>query len=131
MDREYFHYEDLEEWHGGMWAIVRGKQRTTNAENAANLMRNPVAFESAMMQALEEWPNSCKHNLTAEETNRLAWLGHAGCMIGVQSPEENTRLGWHMLNKKEQDIANKTAKKVLHSWIDANTVTLFSLAGIK
>lgn len=124
IDRVYHHYQDLEEWRDGMWRIVGGAKRTANAENAANLMRSDKDFEAAMMRALEEWPNSCAHNLSAEDTNRLAWLGHAGCLLAVGSPEENTRFGWHMLNTKEQNSANATAQRVLDAWIDGNKPSL-------
>jgi hypothetical protein len=116
LNRVYFHYEQLEEFHAGMWRIVRGEQRMTNAVNAANLMRDSVAFKSAMLRAVNEWPNSCLHNLTAEGINKLAWFGHAGNCLGVNSPEENTRIGWHMLNQSEQDEANRVAQEVVDHW---------------
>lgn len=116
-DRVYFHYEDLEEYKCGMWRIVRGDARMANARRAADLMRDSVAFKAAMRKALTQWPNSCLHNLTAEDTNRLAWLGHAGNCIAAASPEENTRIGWHMLNQLEQDAANQAAQEVLDEWI--------------
>jgi hypothetical protein len=122
MNRVYFHYEDLEEFQRGMWRIVRGDKRMENAGNAANLMRDSCAFGSAMRRALNEWPKSCAHNLTAENTNRLAWLGHAGNLLGVGSPEENTRIGWHMLNKCEQDEANRVAQEVLDEWLSVASV---------
>ena len=123
MERTYFHYQDLEEFRDGMWKIVGGLKKAKNALAAAELMRNAKDFEAAMMRALEEWPNSCQHNLSAEDTNRLAWLGHAGCLLAAGSPEENTRCGWHLLKTKEQDIANSVAQKVLDLWIDANSET--------
>jgi len=121
IERKFFHYTDLEEWQCGMWAIVRGEKRKENAENAANLMRDSEAFFTAMIKAITEWPNSCLENLSNEASNRIAFLGHAGCCIGVGSPEENTRFGWHMLNKIEQDEANATALKALRIWIEQNS----------
>ena len=114
--RHYFHYEDLEEFKCGMWRIVRGEERMNNARNAANLMRDFVAFRDAMFRSIKEWPNSCLHNLTADAVNKIAWLGHAGCLLGVGSPEENTRIGWHMLNPDEQANANRAAQEVLNYW---------------
>lgn len=116
MIRKFFHYKDLEEYRAGMWKIVRGEARTLNAKRAAALMRDKAAFMAAMVRALKEWPNSCQHNLTAEDTNRLAFLGHAGCCIALGSPEENTRIGWHMLTPREQDEANDAAQFVLDQW---------------
>jgi len=120
-ERIYHHFGDLEEFHAGMWRIVRGNERKSNIEAAANLMRNSPAFKRAMQEAIETWTNSCQHNLTAENVNRIAWLGHAGCCIGVGSPEENTRAGWHTLSKQEQDEANRVAAEVLSQWDAANS----------
>ena len=120
-ERIYHHFGDLEEFHAGMWRIVRGDERKSNIEAAANLMRNSPSFKKAMQEAIETWTNSCQHNLTAENVNRIAWLGHAGCCIGVGSPEENTRAGWHTLNKQEQDEANRVAAEVLAGWDAANS----------
>lgn len=117
IERVYHHYEVLEEYRCGMWRIVRGAQRMTNARNAAEVMRDTPRFVAAMRRATAEWPKSCEHNLTAEDTNRLAWLGHAGNLLAVNSPEENTRIGWHMLSAPEQDAANRAAREVLDEWL--------------
>lgn len=124
IEREYFHYQDLEEFHAGMWRIVRGGERVNNSLKAAALMREPERFKFFMRKATNEWPNSCRHNLTMENSNRLAWLGHAGCCLGVDSPEENTRVGWHMLDSVEQDRANEAAQEVLDEWLSANDVSM-------
>ena len=115
-ERIYHHYEQLEEFKKGMWRIVRGEARRKFAERAAVLMRDSDVFGAAMRQVLIDWPLSCEHNLTAEDTNRLAWLGHAGCCTAVGSCEENTRIGWHMLTQSEQDEANRVAQSVLDEW---------------
>lgn len=125
-ERIYHHFGNLEEYHAGMWRIVRGEDRKGYIFAAADLMRDPPRFKAAMARALEEWPNSCEHNLTAENVNRIAWLGHAGCCIGANSPEEATRAGWHTLNRAEQDEANRVAAEVLEIWDqDTTTPTLF------
>jgi hypothetical protein len=119
-ERIYHHFGDLEEYHSGMWRIVRGDDRKSYILAAADLMRDAPRFKACMLRALEEWQNSCEHNLTAENVNRIAWLGHAGCCIGVSSPEESTRAGWHTLTRPEQDEANRVAAEVLAVW-DADT----------
>lgn len=128
--RVYHHYRDLEEFHGGMWRICRGMARRHNSVRAATLLRDSVAFLAAMRRAVAEWPKSCDHNLTADG-NKLAWLGWAACCIAVGSPEENTRIGWHMLNPAEQCEANRVAQVVLDEWeatrgtIDPDQLGLF------
>jgi len=121
--RIYYHYIELEEFQNGMWRIVRGELRRINATKAAALMRDIDAFTHAMRCALTEWPKSCAHNLSAEDTNRLAWLGHAGNCLALNSPEENTRIGWHMLTSDEQEAANAAAQKVLDEWIKLQHVS--------
>ena len=116
MIRVYHHYERLEEFTAGMWKRPTGFERKGKIEAAADLMKCPDEFKLAMQQALELWPLSCEHNLTSLDSNRIAWLGHAGCCIATGSPEECTRVGWHTLTKEEQDAANEVAGEVLSMW---------------
>lgn len=131
MNRVFRHYEDLEEYHAGMWRILTGDERKRNIAAARDLMKTPETFKSAMLRATLEWPMSCEVALTAESTNRIAWLGHAGCCIETGSPEECTRAGWHELTKPEQDEANRVAIETLILWQDAYiqkaTPTFFEL----
>ncbi len=96
-------------------------------------MRDSEQFEYHMRRAFDEWPNSCSHNLTSENSNRLAWLGHAGCLLGANSPEENTRFGWHTLDHAEQNEANRVADRVLASWLESYEIayqpSLFGIGG--
>lgn len=122
MKRQFRHYEQLEEFHAGMWRITRGDTRKANIHAAAAVMRNAGLFKTMMLRALVEWPNSCEHNLSAESVNRIAWLGHAGCCIGAGAPEDCTRLAWHTLSRPEQDEANRVADEVLREWLDAQSL---------
>jgi hypothetical protein len=117
MSRVYHHYSNLEEYHAGMWRIVRGQKRKDYIAAAADLMRQPCEFKAAMIRATEQWPNSCEANLTAETVNRIAWLGHAGCCLETGSPEEATRVAWHTLDAYEQKAANKVAGEALELWL--------------
>lgn len=116
VDRVYHHYEKLEEYHAGMWKIVRGDKRKQFVQQAADLMRCPEEFKEAMSQAVKTWPRSCEANLTADGVNKIAWLGHAGCCIATGSPEDCTRVGWHTLDSQEQAEANRVAAEVLQEW---------------
>lgn len=118
MRRVYYSYDQCEEFFpdGGMWVSVTGPAAVAHSEAAAELMVDVPAFEAAMMRALTEWPKSCETNLTTGSRNKRAWLGHAGCWLGVGSPEECTRLGWHSLDDGEQYAANAAADRVLDAW---------------
>lgn len=116
MRRQYFHYEQWECFRNGMWRIVRGDERKANASAAADLMRDLHRFRQAMFTVVNEWRISCLQNLTARNVNRIAWLGQAGCCVGVGSPEENTRIGWYLLTQEEKDAANSAAAEILAYW---------------
>lgn len=116
MKKVYFHFNDLEEFHGGMWRGVHASQRTELSEKAAALMRDTDGFTVAMRMAVLNWPNSCAQNLSNSSINHLAWLGHAGCCIATASPEDCTRAGWSLLNRDEQDAANAAAQIVVNEW---------------
>lgn len=120
-ERIYHHYKKLEEFHCGMWRNVRGKQRIENAASAAALLRSPDRFRAALDRVMDEWPMSCQHNLTADDTNRIAWLGWAACAIECRAPEENTRLGWQLLSEDQQRMANAVAKDALNYWLAVHT----------
>lgn len=123
LERVFYHYQDLEEFHAGMWRIVRGSERKRCVDAAATLMKANADFGDAMRQAVRLWPKSCEANLTAEAVNRIAWLGHAGCCVGAQSPEEATRVAWHTLTPQEQDAANRTADEVLQEYLRKHRAT--------
>jgi len=114
--RIFYHYVELEETQAGMWRRVAGDERKRHMENAADLMRSPEEFGEAMRSALLAWPKSCSAAFTAPTINHIAFLGHAGCCVGVGSPEECTRAAWHTLSQSEQDAANHIAAVVLAEW---------------
>lgn len=114
--RVYYHYEELEEFHAGMWRITRGEARKACIDRAAELMRDAPRFKAAMERAVIEWPKSCAAAFTADAVNQIAWLGHAGCCLAAQSPEEATRAAWHTLSRPEQDEANRVAAEALATW---------------
>lgn len=119
LERVFHHYENLEESRYGLWKRATGEERKAQMERAAALMKNRAQFEQAMREAASQWPMSCEHNLTCLDSNRIAWLGHAGCCIGASSSEEATRAAWHTLSQAEQDAANAAAALVLEEWVMA------------
>jgi hypothetical protein len=115
MKRIYHHYEKWEEIQAGMWRNVPASERQDLMDRAAILMKDTESFYQAMRRAITEWPFSCEHHLTGG-FNRQAWIGHAGCCIAVNSPEDITRLAWHNLSQDQQDLANAAADKAIAEW---------------
>lgn len=120
--RQFFHCDLLEE--AEMWCFVGKEKGKQLSKDAAVLMRDPEAFRGSMLSALKEWPYSCAQNLSATTSNRLAWLGHAGCFLATRSPEANTRNGWRQLTEEEQMEANKEAEKVIEEWENTKAIIL-------
>lgn len=79
-------------------------------------MINYQAFEQAMKRVVDEWPFSCEAALTASVMNHQAWIGHAGCAINHNAPEDITRLAWRTLTQEQQDLANMAADNAIAYW---------------
>jgi len=114
--RIFHHYQDLEEYRNGMWRKAKGDAKNQYIKKSFELMKNIYLFKDSMRQAIIKWVRSCEHNLTIIPSNRLAWLGHAGCCIYAGSPEECTRKAWHLLTDEERNNANRAALDVLAEW---------------
>lgn len=117
MPRIYHNHDDREECEpAAMWRVVSQRERDAFAATAADLMAFPQSFEAAMVAALDEWPRSCEHNLSASSMNQRAWLGHAGCFLATGSPEDATRQGWRTLTAAQQFEANAAADRAIAEW---------------
>lgn len=105
-----------EEFKTQMWKAVPVELRDGYINKSADLMVNPDAFFSAMCDAINQWPNSCEAALTASTMNHQAWIGHAGCAINHDAPEDLTRLAWRTLTQEQQDKANEAADRAIAYW---------------
>lgn len=114
--RIFHRFEKCEEYKSNMWKPCAPVEREKFITDAANLMISVDDFYNAMIQAVNDWPLSCEANLTASSINHQAWLGHAGCAIAVNSPEDMTRLGWRTLTQDQQDLANAAADRAIAYW---------------
>lgn len=114
--RVFHHYMKCEEYTSNMWRAVPIEERQSFQDKSAALMLDCTAFESAMKRAVDEWPFSCEAALTASTMNHQAWIGHAGCAINHNAPEDITRLAWRTLNQAQQDAANAAADRAIAYW---------------
>ena len=114
--RVFHHYKLCEEYQTNMWKQVPVADRQSYQDKSAKLMLDCVVFEAAMKKAVDEWPYSCEANLTASSINHQAWMGHAGCAINHNAPEDITRLAWRTLTQDQQDLANQAADNAIAYW---------------
>lgn len=113
--RQHYPWGDMEEYKpdGGMWSIPKAGDVKRHVAESARLMADPDAFILSMRRVLNEWPRSANVALSTPGLNRRAWMGHAACWLAVASPEETTRLGWHILTDDQQRAANAAADSVI------------------
>jgi len=116
--RVYHHYLKCEEYSTNMWKSVPAGVRQSLVDLSASLMLDATAFKASMIRAVNEWPYSCEAALTATVINHQAWLGHAGCAINHNAPEELTRLAWRTLTEDQQAIANNAADEAKAVWLE-------------
>lgn len=114
--RIYHHYKKCEEFNTDMWRVAPIELRQELQQKSADLMKDVQGFELAMMRVIAEWPFSCEANLSASVINHQAWMGHAGCAISHNAPEDITRLAWRTLTQSEQDAANAAADNAIAAW---------------
>lgn len=91
-------------------------ERQSYQDKSASLMIDYKLFEDAMKRVVDEWPFSCEAALTASVMNHQAWIGHAGCAINHDAPEDITRLAWRTLTQEQQDLANMAADNAIAYW---------------
>jgi hypothetical protein len=114
--RIYHHHDKWEEVPAGMWAQTPSKYRQMMVDNAVDFTGDHLLYGEYMLKVVDLWPISCEHNLTAMNTNRQAWVGHAACCLAIGCAEDVTREAWHHLNKKQQDLANEQATIAIKTW---------------
>jgi hypothetical protein len=114
--RVFHHYKDCEEFNSQLWKYVPPETRQGYVEKSAALMLDCAAFEKAMNRVIDEWPNSIEAALSASTMNHQAWMGHAGCAINHDAPEDLTRLAWRTLTEEQQALANAAADRSIAHW---------------
>jgi len=114
--RVFHRWEKCEEYKTNMWRAVPPEYRDDYVAKSRQLMLDCHAFEIAMRRAVDEWPFSCEAALSASTMNHQAWIGHAGCAIAHNAPEDLTRQAWRTLTKDQQDAANAAADRAIAYW---------------
>lgn len=97
-----------------MWGRVKDRQSYLN--RAIEFTGNHVLYGQWMMRVIEEWPNTCEHNLTNKTINRKAWIGHAAVAMAIQCPEDIVRAAWGFLSQEQRELANEQARLAIEEW---------------
>lgn len=114
--REYYPYNEWEEYPAGLWRTVSGKEREVLLQKAIKFTGNTDLYGEYMLKAVKQWPISMLHNLSCSGMNRQAYIGHAACCIALNCPEDITREAWHYLTNEQREAANARADEAYHAW---------------
>lgn len=109
MKRLWHHYLKWEEVNSPMWRRSPKNEHDLLLQVAIEFTGNSKKYGDAMLQVLVNWPISCEHNLTDQNQNRQAWIGHAACAITIECPEYIVREAWGQLTQIQRDEANEVA----------------------
>ncbi len=83
------------------------------------LLQDIPEFKRIMMLIINEWVNSCQHNLTNERMNRIAWMGQAALAYKHRVPAR-FRGGYRLLSEGQQQAADEAALEIINIWMGRN-----------
>lgn len=110
-------YWKWEEVGHNMWGTA--SHRRTWVEIAVTFTGNADLYGEWMRRVIQEWPNSCAHNLSKPGDKR-PWIGHAAVALAIGCPEDIVREAWAFLTPEQQDRANAQAEAAIREWREKN-----------
>lgn len=116
LTKVWHHYKNWEDFSAGLWRSVSGAERVKLLKLAINFTGDAKLYGSYMQKVIRIWPISCEQNLTDQNINRRAWIGHAACCLAIGSPDDVTRSAWGYLTPTQQDEANAEADRAISDW---------------
>ncbi len=132
MQRIYHRWEKWECYKAGFFEEHPPKGMTIEdcQQAYAEFLRDLKTFKAAAYRVIDEWINSCEHNLTNETMNRIAWMGQSAMCIHTGIPSKY-RGGYHLLTPEEQKAADETALSVINYWMFLHGYAEHTLETIK
>jgi len=120
INRIYHHYEMWEDWKFGFYDNSSGEQREKHKQLVFDMFNSESLTRTNMNRVIEEWTNSCEHNLTNNGLNKIAYIGQSACCIYGGVPCDVTMECWSKLSNEVQYRSNKIAEEALTKWINKN-----------
>ena len=116
MERIYHPWDKWEDHKHGLYDNVSGKVRDDLEKKVFYLFENESVCREFMFRVVNEWRDSCEHNLTNNSMNRIAYIGQSACCLYGGVPATITMDCWSSLDKSVRDRADEIAKEVLSFW---------------
>ena len=121
MEQYFTHYKNWEDFQHGMYRMNVDTDKDLFVFNAIDLLKSEANFYNACKSMLIQWEVSAKVNMSNRSQNRNAQLGAAACCYTHQTPEYLTRIAWSLMNKADQNKANKIADRIILEYERENT----------
>lgn len=116
MKRIYKPYTEWECFPAGFFKSINDLNKTEQTELCVQLYSDSASFEVALKNVIKHWPNSCLHNLSNLDSNRIAWLGQACCAITYGICKDISGPAFNQISENKQKKANLLAEKYLKIW---------------
>jgi hypothetical protein len=130
--RIFYRWEDWECYKAGFFEEHPPEGMTAeDCQNKyAEFLKDIHLFKTTAFEMIEQWKNSCEHNLTNCTMNRIAWIGQASVCFKYGIPAK-FRGGFHLLTEQQKIRANRAALIVINHWMAANGYKLYTMNSIK
>lgn len=118
--RIYHSWEKWEDYKHGFYENCSGGIKKEMIDSVIEMFNDEQKTTTYMNKVINEWKNSCEHNLTNEGMNKIAYIGQAACCLYNSIPSTVTMEAWSLLSKDVQDRANNIAISVIEEWEQNN-----------
>lgn len=132
MNRVYHTWDKWECYPAGFFEVNAPKGLTDDdcVNRYSELLRDIPEFIRIMRLIIDEWTNSCEHNLSNERMNRIAWMGQAALCYKYKIPAR-FRGGYNLLSESEREDADKAALQVINEWMVKNGHPILTFETVK
>jgi hypothetical protein len=83
-----------------------------------DMFENSQETKKYMQMVIDNWTNSCEHNLTNPTINKIAWLGQSAACLFCGASSETTKKAWHYVSEPKRNEANIIAKNIIETYLN-------------
>ena len=117
MERIYHPYDKWEDFKLGFYDSCSGENKKSKIESVQMLFNSEKLTREYMNKVINEWKNSCEHNLSNPSMNKIAYIEQGACCIYDSVPCTVTMEAWNTLSKEVQKRSNLIAEEVLNIFL--------------
>jgi hypothetical protein len=120
MNRVYHPWHKWEDHKNGFYDNCSGEEKKKFQNGIIEMFSCAQKTAESMTFIVENWVNSCEHNLTNPSMNQIAYIGQAACCHYCGAPSTITMETWSKLPKEIRDQADRIATQAIEQWKENN-----------